>query len=117
MTQLEWKITHNPEVDKDYGFYWSAAICSCGEVLRAYGSDRERLARDQERLERFHFAYIHSSYLQAKLRREIAKGERESCDCECCGRKNLKHPYVVDGHVVGSECKNHPERFPCRGEV
>jgi len=29
-------------------------------------------------------------------------------DCECCGYKALKNPYLKDGHIVGPECYNHP---------
>ena len=27
--------------------------------------------------------------------------------CQCCGRK-LTKPVIIDGYMVGRECKNHP---------
>jgi len=48
------------------------------------------------------------------LHHALGKTDADRFECECCGKKNLMRVFAVNGHIVGSECKNHPGEFPCR---
>lgn len=48
------------------------------------------------------------------LHHALGKTDADRFECECCGKKNLMRVFAVNGHIAGSECKNHPDRFPCK---
>jgi len=75
-----------------------------------YGSRSEMLRKLREKQIKRNLEEI------LALQRGLGKSETDSFDCQCCGKKNLQRIFAVNGHLVGSECRHHPQNFPCRSK-
>lgn len=49
-----------------------------------------------------------------EIQAKNGKTLEDPIDCQCCGRRNIRNVYEVNGHLVGEICKGHPQDFPCR---
>jgi hypothetical protein len=61
-----------------------------------------------------HRKALENAHRVMDIHHALGKSDSDPIECECCGKKNLMRVFAVNGHIVGSECKNHPGEFPCK---